>query len=129
MFLPKGHCNRPYISVSNDAGITWNRGRVSDRIDMPDNQSSIAADRLGNLYYVWYDSKHRLPWLAISRDHGKTWGDPIMIAPQACTRCSGLRSRAGGTGNIAISFPGTTEKDQGDLTRPWNYYVVASVNA
>jgi len=128
VFLPKGHCNRPYISISNDAGTTWNRGRVSDRIDMPDNQSSIAADRLGNLYYVWYDSKHRLPWLAISRDHGKTWGDPIMIAPPGVHEVQWPSVTAGDTGNIAISFPGTTSKDQGDPTRPWNYYVVASVN-
>ena len=129
VFLPKGHCNRPYISVSRDAGITWNRGRVSDRIDMPDNQSSVAADRLGNLYYVWYDSKHRQPWLAISRDHGKTWGNPIMIAPPGVHEVQWPTIAAGNTGRIAISFPGTTERDQGDLTRPWNYYVVTSVNA
>jgi len=129
VFLPKGHCNRPYISVSRDAGTTWNRGRVSDRIDMPDNQSSIAADRLGNLYYVWYDSKHRLPWLAISRDHGKTWENPIMIAPPGVHEVQWPSVAAGNTGRIAISFPGTTERNQGDLTRPWDYYVVASVNA
>src|SRR3712207_8607709 len=36
---------------------------------------------------------------------------------------------AGGKGNIAISFPATNEKDQSDLTRPWDYHVVMSVNA
>jgi hypothetical protein len=129
VFLPKGHCNRPYYSRSNDAGITWKRGRVSDRIDMPDNQSSIAADREGNLFYVWYDSKHRLPWLAISRDHGRTWENPIMIAPPGVHEVQWPSVAAGNTGRIAISFPGTTERNQGDLTRPWDYYVVASVNA
>jgi len=129
VFLPKGHCNRPYISISNDAGINWNRGRVSDRIDMPDNQSSIAADRGGNLYYVWYDSKHRLPWLAISRDHGKTWGNPIMIAPPNVREVQWPTIAAGGNGRIAISFPGTTERNQGDKTRAWDYYVVTSPNA
>jgi len=129
VFLPKGHCNRPYISISNDAGVTWQRGRVSDRIDMPDNQSSITADRGGNLYYVWYDSKHRLPWMAISRDHGKTWGDPIMIAPPGVREVQWPTVAAGAGGRVAITFPGTTEKNQGDLTRPWDYYVVTSVNA
>jgi len=129
VFLPKGHCNRPYISISNDAGTTWNRGRVSDRIDMPDNQSSIAADRKGNLYYVWYDSKFKLPWLAISRDHGKTWGNPIMIAPPKVREVQWPSVAAGGTGRITISFPGTTERNQGDKTRPWDYYVVTSPNA
>ncbi len=129
VFLPKGHCNRPYISISNDAGVTWQRGRVSDRIDMPDNQSSITADRGGNLYYVWYDSKHRLPWMAISRDHGRTWGDPIMIAPPNVREVQWPTIAAGAGGRVAITFPGTTEKNQGDLTRPWDYYVVTSVNA
>ncbi len=129
VFLPKGHCNRPYIARSNDAGITWIRGRVSDRIDMPDNQSAIASDRGNNLYYVWYDSKHRLPWLAISRDHGRTWGDPIMIAPPGVREVQWPTVAAGAGGRVAITFPGTTEKDQSDLTRPWDYYVVTSVNA
>ena len=96
---------------------------------MPDNQSSIASDRRNNLYYVWYDSKHRLPWMAISRDHGRTWGDPIMIAPPGVHEVQWPTIAAGANGRIAISFPGTTEKDQGDLTRPWDYYVVTSVNA
>ncbi len=129
VFLPKGHCGRPYISRSNDAGTTWTRRTVSDRIDMPDNQSAIASDRENNLYYVWYDSKHRLPWLAISRDHGRTWGDPIMIAPPGVHEVQWPTVAAGANGRIAITFPGTTEKDQGDLTRPWDYHVVTSVNA
>ena len=129
VFLPKGHCGRPYISMSKDAGTTWTRNRVSDRIDMPDNQSSVAADRDGNLYYVWYDSEHRLPWLAVSKDHGKTWGDPIMIAPPGVREVQWPTIAAGGKGNIAISFPATNEKDQSDLTRPWDYHVVMSVNA
>jgi len=129
VFLPKGHCNRPYLSISQNAGITWNRDPVSDRIDMPDNQSSVQADAAGNVYYVWYDSQYRLPWLAISRDHGKTFGDPIMIAPPGVHEVQWPSVAAGAKGRIAISFPGTTEKDQGDLSRPWDYYVVASVNA
>ncbi|MDP9444878.1 MAG: glycoside hydrolase [Actinomycetota bacterium] len=129
VFLPKGHCNRPYVAKSTDAGITWSRRPVSDRIDMPDNQSAIASDRRNNLYYVWYDSKHRLPWLAISKDHGRTWGDPIMIAPPNVREVQWPTVAAGGAGRVAITFPGTTEKDQGDLTRPWDYYVVTSVNA
>jgi hypothetical protein len=32
-------------------------------------------------------------------------------------------------GRIAISFPGTTVEDSGDLTRPWDYYVVTSIDA
>ncbi len=129
VLLPKGHCGYPYISISNDAGVTWKRGRVSDRIDMPDNQASITSDAKNNLYYVWYDSEHRLPWLAVSTNHGRTWGDPIMIAPPGVREVQWPTVAAGGKGRITIGFPSTNVRDQGDLTRPWDYQVVASVNA
>lgn len=130
VFLPKGHCGRPYMSVSMDAGITWKRGRVSDRIDMPDNQAATATDRDGNVYYVWYDSTYRLPWLSVSRDHGLpgSWGDPIMIAPPGVREVQWPTIAAAGPGNVVITFPGTNEADQSDLTRAWDYHVVTSTN-
>ena len=129
LFLPKGHCNRPYLARSTDAGTTWTRAPVSDRIDMPDDHSAVATDRGGAVYYVWYDSKYRLPWLAISRNHGRTFGDPIMIAPPGVREIQFPTVAAGNTGRITVSFVGTTERNQGDLTRPWDHYVTASVNA
>jgi len=129
LFLPKGHCGRPYLARSTDAGTTWTRDRVSDRIDMPDDHSAVATDAFGTVYYVWYDSEHGLPWLAISNDHGQTFGDPIMIAPPGVREIQFPTVAAGEKGRVAISFVGTTEKNSGDLTRPWDHYVVASVNA
>ncbi len=129
VFLPKGHCGKPYISVSNDAGTTWQRVKVSDTVDMPDNQSAVASDVAGNLYYVWYDSTYRLPFLATSTDHGLTWSKPLMIAPPGVREVQWPTVAAGADGRVAITFPGTTVADQGDKTRPWDYYVVTTTNA
>jgi hypothetical protein len=129
VFLPKGHCGKPYIAVSKDAGTTWKRVRVSNTVDMPDNQSAVAADAKGNLFYVWYDSKYRLAYLATSIDHGFTWSKPLMIAPPNVREVQWPTIAAGANGRIAVTFPGTTSKDQGDLTRPWDYYVVTSIDA
>ncbi|MDQ3451266.1 MAG: glycoside hydrolase [Actinomycetota bacterium] len=70
-----------------------------------------------------------LPYLATSTDHGATWSKPLMIAPPNVREVQWPTVAAGANGRIVISFPGTTEKDQGDLTRPWDEYVVVSTNA
>ncbi|MBA2529580.1 MAG: exo-alpha-sialidase [Euzebyales bacterium] len=129
VMLPKGHCGKPYLSISDDAGTTWTRKAVTQLVDMPDNQSSVASDRAGNLYYVWYDSTFKLPYLATSTDHGKTWSNPLMIAPPNVREVQWPTVAADGAGRIVVSFPGTTQADQGDLTRPWDSYVVVSTNA
>lgn len=129
VFLPKGHCGRSWLAVSNDTAQTWTTVKVSDGIPMPDNQSSVAVDAKDNLYYVWFDERFTLPFLAVSRDHGMTWGKPIMIAPPGVREVGWPTVAAGEAGRIAITFPGTTIEDQGDLTRPWNSYVVVSTDA
>jgi hypothetical protein len=131
VYLPKGHCNKPYVSISKNAGLTWNRVKVNDKIQMPDNQTSISSDQAGNLYYVWYDPKYKLPYLATSSNQGTTWSTPLMIAPPNVREVArfGPTVAAGANGKIAISFPATTQANEGDLTRPWDYYVVTSQNA
>ena len=96
---------------------------------MPDNQSSIASDARNNLYYVWYDSKHQLPYLATSRDGGRTWSKPLMVAPPGVREVQWPTVYAGAAGRIAIGFPGTNVGDMGDKTRPWDHHVVVSNNA
>lgn len=129
VFLPRGFCGKPFVAVSDNAGTTWKRVKVSN-ISMPDNQASIASDAKNNLYYVWYtdDDEFKLPYLAISRDNGNTWSKPFMIAPPGVREVQWPTVAAGANGRITIGFPGTTQANQGDLTRPWDYYVVTSTN-
>lgn len=129
VFLPKGHCGRSWLAISNDTAQTWTNVKVSEGIPMPDNQAAVASDSKDNLYYVWFDERFTLPFLAVSRDHGMTWGKPIMIAPPGVREVGWPTVAAGDAGRVAITFPGTTIEDQGDLTRPWNSYVVVSTNA
>ena len=135
VFVPRGYCegssalDKPYVSISKDAGLTFQRVKVSDTVDMPDNQSSIASDARNNLYYVWYDSKHKLPYLATSTDGGTTWSKPLMIAPPGVREVQWPSVYAGAGGRIAVAFPGTNVADMGDKTRPWDHHVVVSDNA
>lgn len=143
VFLPKGHCTEPYVAISEDAGDTWTRVRVSDKragadFDLPlfeypytFTHTSVASDAAGNIYYVWLDENH-LPWLVYSTDHGVTWSEDILIAPPGVTEANFPTVTAGDEGRIAIVFPTHTpredEADRDPLTRPWNYHVLVSTD-
>jgi hypothetical protein len=66
----------------------------------------------------------------VSRDHGRHWGTPIMIAPPGVNETNFPTIDVGDPGRIAITFPGSTSTlGHKDTTRPWNSYVVVSTNA
>lgn len=129
LFIPRGYCQIPMIAISNDAAGTFHNVKVAD-ISMSGQQASVAVDKLGNLYYTWFDAKHHLPYLAISKDHGEHWGTPIMIAPPGVTETNFPTIDVGDPGRIAVTFPGSTSTiGHKDKTRPWNSYVVMSTDA
>lgn len=129
IFLPKGHCGFPWIAVSSDAGLSWQRVKVSDYISAADTQVAAAVDAADNVYVTWFDSRDRLPYLAVSTDHGTTWSTPLMIAPPGVHEVNLPTLIAGDAGRVAITFPGTTTDNRNDAGRPWNTYVVVTNGA
>jgi hypothetical protein len=138
LFIPKGHCGTPWIAITEDGGNSWSRVRVSD-ITTSGTHLSVASDSAGNLYFAWWDNVKRLPFLSISRDHGRTWEAPMMVAPPGVKEVNFPVISAGDEGRIAISFPSTTDPLRHDPNaatnptsnpkRPWNQHVVVSENA
>lgn len=132
IFLPAGTCGKPWLSISSDAGATWSRVQVST-IPATTTHTSVAADAAGNLYYIWFgkapNESLELPYLAISRDHGKTWGAPMMVAPPGVKNVNFPVIDAGDEGRIAINFPGTTYGTQTSKKAEWNQYILVSTNA
>jgi hypothetical protein len=129
VFVPKGHCGWPWISVSEDAGTTWRRVQVSEKVNASDIHLAVAVDKADNVYFVWWDNEKKLPWLSISRDHGLTWSEPLMIAPPGVNEVNFPVVAAGDEGRVAISFPGSISETREGSRRPWNFYVVATENA
>lgn len=129
LFVPKGHCNQPWLAISEDGGSTWTRVRVSDEVDAFDTHHGIAVDDEDNLYYLWMDRARKQPYLSVSRDHGRTWSDPLMVAPPGVAETNFPILTAGAPGRIAIQFPGTTVDDRNNKARPWNAYMIVSTNA
>jgi hypothetical protein len=129
VFIPKGHCGYPWVSISEDGAETFKRVKVSNSIGAASTHLAVATDAADNVYMVWWDPQEHLPYLAISRDHGENWDAPLMIAPPGVKEVNFPVVEAGDAGRVAVNFPGTTVGDQEDKTRPWNQYIVASTNA
>ncbi len=127
LFLPKGHCDQPWIAISEDAGQTFTQVRVNTML-AASHQTSVASDSAGNLYYTWFGAADLLPYMAVSKNHGKTWGPARLIAPPGVTAVNYPSIDVQAPGHFVMSFPGTTGKTA-TAARPWNYYVVATTNA
>jgi hypothetical protein len=112
IFLPRGYCGQPFVAISHDEGLTWERVQVARNgvaIDSsgPGHEASMAVDSAGNLYYTWV-AVDRLPYLVSSRDHGKTWSAPVRLSPPNLNETWGAFVDAGAPGRIAVSYIGTT---------------------
>jgi hypothetical protein len=140
IFLPKAHCGQlgfapdppPEVAVSANAGATWTRGNlnaVANHLRVPHHEVSAAVDSDDNVYVVWWDTTNNLPYLSSSTDHGVTWSTPRMIAPPGVFEVNFPTITAGDAGRIAITFPGSTVNNRSDPTRPWNSYVVMTIDA
>jgi hypothetical protein len=139
VFLPAGRCGLPRIAISEDGGLIWERVFVNRDVPLPgvagvpagdnEHENTTAVDAADNLYMTWWDHNDRLPYLAISRDHGRTWSQPLMIGPPGVQEVNFPTIDAGDAGRIVIHFPGTVVGDRADAKRPWNLYQVVSTNA
>lgn len=144
VYLPRDYCGQPYLAISRDEGLTWETVQVATN-GMPVNcgytsctDPSIATDRKGNIYFMWIARNH-LPHLAISRDDGKTWSKPMMIAPPGVKDANLPTLDVSAPGKIAFGYYGSTNspyqrcrekcetKDYAKTT--WNGYMAVSANA
>lgn len=128
VYVPRGWCGPATIAVSKDEGATWTRRLVSDKA-MPNHESGVAADRAGNLYYVFVAADHRA-YVSISRDAGNTWGDEVDVTPPGVPYVSAFAAHvdAGAPGRIAMVFMATSDAAPGDQSR-WAAYMISSYDA
>jgi hypothetical protein len=113
IYVPKGLCGQPWLAISHDEGTTWDRVQVSD-LGMPqtaigvyEHEASVAADEDGNVYYFWI-ANNRMPYLAVSRDGGESWGKPMTVGPPGLKESALPSLTIGATGKVAIAYYGST---------------------
>jgi len=109
---------------------------ASGRPDTFDSFTVAAVDRAGNVYVVWSErhpaSQTTDTMLAVSKDRGATWTQPIKVnnGPQTTTFPWIV---AGDAGKIDIVYYGTSEKGFSPETVPesskWKVWLAQSLNA
>ena len=133
LYIPKSHCGLPTLAVSEDGGTTWRRTVVSTKFETGDahvgEHHSVAIDKAGNVYYLFWDDLSRRLWLAVSKDAGRTFGEPMMISPPGVYEVNLPAMVAGDAGKLAVSFVGTTVDNRDNAKRPWNSYVAVTTDA
>ena len=135
VFLPRGgvpgtgETGPAQIAISENAGQSWETVDVGAGVIPDSRHTAVAVDSEDNVYYVWYDSTFQLPWLSVSKDHGRSWGAPLMVAPPGVADANFPMVAAGEPGKVAISFPGSSVDDPADASRPWHAWVVVTNNA
>ena len=139
VYIPREYCGRPYISVSKDEGVTWTNFLVSKKAASDGSDTSVAVDRKGNIYYLWL-GEDRLPYLATSKNNGKTWSAPVEVGIPGLKEANLPSIDARGVGKIALVYYGSEnspfEPCEGEgcptldySKTTWNGYLAISANA
>ncbi len=117
VYLPRGFCDQPFVAVSRDQGETWTRTQVSDLgtqvgVDagagVEDHDAAVAVDAAGTVYYLWIARDH-LPYLAVSRDGGRSFEPARMVGAPGVKEAWGAALDAGDDGRIAFSYVGSKD--------------------
>lgn len=111
LYLPSGFCGQPMLAISRDEGSTWQRVQVasngmSEQGGLPMHEASVAVDRRGVIYYGWV-ARDRLPYLALSRDGGRTWSRPLMVAPPGVNETALPALAVSPAGTVAMAYMGS----------------------
>jgi hypothetical protein len=123
LYVPRGWCNQPWVAISHDEGVTWTRtqvakngmnttlsggfGFVAPGSGQSDYQASVMADKAGHVYFFWV-AHDRLPYLAVSRDGGKTFGAPIRVSPPQVREAWGPAIDLDASGRIGLAYMAST---------------------
>lgn len=135
IYLPKEHCNQPWVGVSKDEGRSWSHFRVSKHRALWGPDPSVDVDSKGNIYYVYLAEKDRLPYLVTSKNDGKTWSKPKMLGFPGLTETVHATVDVGKPGSVAVAYYGTDDVkgpiEDREYTQEveWNGYMTMTTDA
>ena len=120
VYVPQNNCaGGQGMAVSRDDGSTFTYSVVPDSTPRPSNTGtdpSVAADA-GNNVYFGYEAGNGHPMIAVSRDHGKTWGPSTDAGAPFGIHVSVFPEVIGGdSGRAAFAFLGTTTPETSTVT-------------
>lgn len=139
VYLPKEYCGQPWLGISRDEGLTWEKVQVATNgTEYLGSDTSVGVDAKGNLYYT-YETAEQQIFLVTSTDGGKSWSKPMAVGAPGVEEVNLPTLDVGKPGSVAIGYMGTTNSpfakcnpdcqnsDWNDST--WNGYITMSTNA
>jgi hypothetical protein len=130
LYVPRGWCNQPWLAVSRDEGLTWTRTQVATNgmntaltpqfgfsapgSGQSEYQATVMADGKGRVYFFWV-ALDRMPYLAVSTDHGAHFGKPIKVAAPGVDEAWGPAIDLDSRGRVALAYLGSTTSPG----KPW----------
>lgn len=110
LYFPTFSCDRKVLglAVSRDQGRTWTRSKALDTEIEDLYPPALAIDADGTIYVAWRGARG-LPYLTVSRDSGRSWRTPMMIAPPGVDAMRRLGIVARGRGHILVSYLASTD--------------------
>ncbi len=123
-------CDRLGVAISRNEGRTWQRLRVANTNVQDMYITSVATDAVGDVFIAWLAGRGHssgnggtgLPYLTISRDHGRRWSKPMMIAAPGVREARHEAVTATGSGHVAVSYLGSRDGANygGYITESWD---------
>jgi hypothetical protein len=107
VYLPAWRCDKPYLGISRDGGITWESKLMDPTISSGEMDPSVAVAKDNSVYYFWMDLKGQ-PFLKVSKDGGRTFGPAIRFDDLGLTVTNLPAITAGDAGRIAFTYIGTS---------------------
>jgi hypothetical protein len=101
IYLARMSCRRPVVAISRDEGATWDEHAIGPPGWNGYGEMAVAVDAGGVVYGLWI-SGDRLLYLALSRDRGLTWSEPIAVAAPGVNEANLPVIEAGESGRLAI---------------------------
>ncbi len=131
VFFPRSFCGSAQVGITEDDGLTWTGVVIDETKGVQGHEVRIASDDAGNVYAFWIGADF-LPYLAVSTDHGFTWGEPIMVGPSTEFGAGRPAIEAGADGNVVLAYIGYEHEAGADAPAAemkWNGYMGIVYNA
>jgi hypothetical protein len=108
-------CGNLGIAISSNEGATWRRQLIARTSIVDLYTTSVATDSSGDVYVAWIAGRGSaagvegpgLPFVIVSRNRGRTWSKPMMVAAPGVRQATHVAITASRRGHIAISYLGS----------------------
>ena len=118
VYQPVSCSDASYVAVSTDEGstYTWHQvpGAPGAGTSLSGFSFQAATDTAGNVYALWSQADHLS--LSVSRDHAKTWSQPMDLQAPGQQKIGLPQLAAGGPGHVGVGYYAASSSGSTALT-------------